>query len=115
MDQTRGWFYTLNVISTMLRNDTPYKNLIVNGIVLNDKGEKMSKRKHNYTLPTVIMNDIGADAMRLYLMKSGLVKGESLNFKDESVKDIIRDIFLPWYNAYRFLIQNIQRFEKDTK
>jgi isoleucyl-tRNA synthetase len=58
---------------------------------------------------------MGADAMRLYLMKSGLVKGESLNFKDEGVKDIIRDIFLPWYNAYRFLIQNIQRFEKDTK
>jgi isoleucyl-tRNA synthetase len=56
MDQTRGWFYTLNVLATMLRNDTPYKNLIVNGIVLNDKGEKMSKRKKNYTDPTVIMD-----------------------------------------------------------
>ncbi len=104
MDQTRGWFYTLNVISTMLRDDTPYKNLIVNGIVLNEKGEKMSKRKHNYTDPMEIINLYGADAMRLYLMKSGLVKGESLNFKDDGVKDVIRDIFLPWYNAYRFLI-----------
>ena len=94
----------MNVIATMLRNDTPYQNLIVNGIVLNDKGEKMSKRKQNYTDPSEIMDSFGADAMRLYLMKSGLVKGESLNFKDDGVKEVIRDIFLPWYNAYRFLI-----------
>jgi isoleucyl-tRNA synthetase len=76
----------------------------VNGIVLNEKGEKMSKRKKNYTDPNKILDLFGADAMRLYLMKSGLVKGESLNFKDEGVKDVIRDILLPFYNAYRFLI-----------
>lgn len=51
LDQTRGWFYTLNVISTMVKNDTPYHNLIVNGIVLAKDGKKMSKRKKNYPDP----------------------------------------------------------------
>lgn len=64
----------------------------------------MSKRKKNYTDPVEIMDHYGADAMRLYLMKSGLVKGESLHFKDAGVKSVVKEIFLPWYNAYRFLI-----------
>lgn len=63
------------MISTALRNDTPYQNLIVNGIVLNEKGEKMSKSKKNYPDPEdEIINIFGADAMRLYLINSGLVK-----------------------------------------
>lgn len=92
------------MISTAIRNDTPYKNLIVNGLVLNEDGKKMSKRKKNYPDPSIIIDTYSADAMRLYLMKSGLVKGETLNFKEAGVKAVVRDIFLPWYNAYRFLI-----------
>ncbi|CAD8185795.1 unnamed protein product [Paramecium octaurelia] len=112
LDQTRGWFYTLNVISTALRNDTPYKNVIVNGIVLNEKGEKMSKSKKNYPDPEdEIINVFGADAMRLYLINSGLVKAQPLNFNKEGVQNVIKNVFLPWYNAYRFLIQNLQRYE----
>lgn len=65
----------MNVISTALRDDTPYKNLIVNGIVLNDKGEKMSKSKKNFPDPEKeVINELGADTMRLYLINSGLVK-----------------------------------------
>jgi isoleucyl-tRNA synthetase len=52
----------------------------------------------------LVVNKLGADAIRLYLINSPLVKGESLNFKEEGVRDVIKDIFLPWYNAYRFLI-----------
>ncbi|CAD8161022.1 unnamed protein product [Paramecium pentaurelia] len=112
LDQTRGWFYTLNVIATALRDDTPYKNLIVNGIVLNEKGEKMSKSKKNYPDPEVeIINQYGADAMRLYLINSGLVKAQPLNFSKDGVQEVIKNVFLPWYNAYRFLIQNLQRYE----
>lgn len=101
----------MNVISTIVRNQTPYKNLIVNGIVLASDGKKMSKRLKNYPDPMEIVRLHGADAVRLYLANSPLVRGETLNFKEDGVKGIIRDVFLPWYNAYRFLIQNIQRWE----
>lgn len=111
LDQTRGWFYTLNVISTAIKNDTPYKNLIVNGIVLAADGKKMSKRLKNYPDPAILINETGADAIRLYLMNSPLTRAESLNFNKEGVLAVIRDVFLPWYNGYRFLIQNITRWE----
>lgn len=113
IDQTRGWFYTLLVISTAIKKSHTFKNLIVNGIVLAADGKKMSKRLQNYPDPKkVIIDNYGADAMRLYLMNSCLVKGETLNFKEEGVKEVVKDIFLPWYNANRFLLQNISRFEK---
>ena len=67
-------------------------------------GKKMSKRLNNYPDPMHLVDKLGADAIRLYLVSSLLVKGEPLNFKEEGVRDIIKDIFLPWYNAYRFLI-----------
>lgn len=111
IDQTRGWFYTLNVISTAIKNCNPYKNLIVNGLVLAADGKKMSKRLKNYPDPMDVVNSKGADAIRLYLMNSGLVKAENLCFKEEGVHGVIRDVFLPWYNVYRFLIQNITRWE----
>lgn len=58
------------------------------------------------------MNKFGADALRLYLVNSPVVRAENLRFKEEGVRDILKDVFLPWYNAYRFLIQNIQRFNQ---
>lgn len=92
----------------------PYKNLIVNGTVLNHKGEKMSKRFKNYPDPMIVCNNHGADAVRLYLMNSPLVRAGSLNFVEEGVSDVVKNIFLPWYNAYRFLIQNISKYETKT-
>ena len=111
LDQTRGWFYTLNVISTAIFNDTPYKNLIVNGIVCNEKGEKLSKSQKNFTDPMKIVNKLGADVVRLYLMNSPLVKAESLNFKEEGLTAVVKDIFIPWYNLCRLLLQEINRYE----
>lgn len=71
----------------------------------------MSKRLKNYPDPWEVINEYGADAIRVYLANSPLVKAETLNFTSQGVKGVIRDVFLPWYNAYRFLIQNVQRYE----
>lgn len=107
IDQTRGWFYTLLVLSTALFGRPPFKNVIVNGLVLASDGQKMSKRKKNYPDPMHIVNSYGADALRLYLINSPVVRAENLRFKEEGVRDILKDVFLPWYNAYRFLVQNV--------
>ena len=115
IDQTRGWFYTLNVISTGIKNSNPYKNLIVNGLVLTSDGKKMSKRLKNYPDPMKVCDEFGADAVRMYLINSPLVRADNLNFdKDKGVHGIVRDVFLPWYNAYRFLIQNISKWESHS-
>lgn len=113
IDQTRGWFYTLLVISTALFGKAPFKNLIANGLILAADGQKMSKRKKNYPDPCEVVDKYSADALRLYLINSPVVRGESLRFKEEGVKDIIKDVFLPWYNAFRFLLQNIERYERE--
>jgi isoleucyl-tRNA synthetase len=114
LDQTRGWFYTLNVISTAVMDKNPYHNLIVNGIVLAEDGKKMSKSLQNYPDPMNIFKDYGADACRLYLCNSPVVRAEELRFKESGVKDIVKDVFLPWFNAYRFLIQSTSRWEKTS-
>ena len=114
IDQTRGWFYTLNVIATGMRNSNPYKNLIVNGLVLNHEGKKMSKRLKNYPDPMDIVGRFGADAVRLYLINSPLVRADTLNFSEDGVKEVVKNVFLPWYNAYRFLVQNIIKMEART-
>uniref|UniRef100_A0A673MJ21 Isoleucine--tRNA ligase, cytoplasmic n=1 Tax=Sinocyclocheilus rhinocerous TaxID=307959 RepID=A0A673MJ21_9TELE len=114
IDQTRGWFYTLLVLSTALFGKPPFKNVIVNGLVLASDGQKMSKRKKNYPDPSLIVQSYGADALRLYLINSPVVRAENLRFKEEGVRDVLKDVLLPWYNAYRFLVQNIQRLQKEA-
>ena len=74
----------------------------------------MSKSKKNYPDPVEIISKYGADAIRLYLINSPVVRGENIRFREEGVRDILKDVFLPWYNAYRFLVQNIEMFEKET-
>lgn len=115
IDQTRGWFYTLLVLSTALFNKPPFKNLIANGLVLAGDGQKMSKRKKNYPDPLEVVNKYGADALRLYLVNSPVVRAENLRFKEEGVRDVIKDVFLPWYNAFRFLMQNVERIVQEDK
>lgn len=115
IDQTRGWFYTLLVISTALFGKAPYKNLVVNGLILASDGQKMSKRKKNYPDPLDVISKYGADALRLYLINSPVVRAENLRFKEEGVRDIIKDVLLPWYNAFRFLVHNIDQFEREVK
>ena len=102
LDQTRGWFYTLTVIATALYGRPAFKNVIVNGIVSAKDGKKMSKRLKNYTPPMELMDKHGADALRLYLINSVLVRGEDMSFSDSGVAETVRKTLLPWYNAYKF-------------
>lgn len=114
IDQTRGWFYTLLVVSTALFDKPPYKNLIVNGLVLASDGQKMSKRKKNYPDSTEVMSKYGADALRLYLITSPAVRAENLRFREEGVRDLLKDVIIPWYNAFDFLKQNVRTYERDN-
>ncbi|CAI2178414.1 4341_t:CDS:10 [Funneliformis geosporum] len=114
LDQTRGWFYTLMVLSTHLYDKPAFKNLIVNGLILASDGKKMSKRLKNYPEPSSIINKYGADALRLYLINSPVVRAEPLRFKEEGVKEVVSKVFLPWYNAYRFFISQVVLLHKET-
>jgi isoleucyl-tRNA synthetase len=103
LDQTRGWFYTLTVLAAALYGKPAFRNVIVNGMVMAEDGKKMSKRLRNYTPPDDLMETYGADALRLYLINSGLVRGEEQRFADAGVWDMTRRALLPWYNAFSFL------------
>ncbi|WP_218943401.1 isoleucine--tRNA ligase [Exilibacterium tricleocarpae] len=103
LDQTRGWFYTLSVLSCALFDKPAFKNVIVNGIVMAADGKKMSKRLRNYTPPDELMETYGADALRLYLINSGLVRAQEQAFADAGVQDMVRRVLLPWLNGFRFL------------
>ena len=102
IDQTRGWFYTLLVLSTALFNKPAYKNVVVNGIILAEDGTKMSKRLKNYPDPIEIINKYGADALRLYLLSSPVVKGENLNFSEKGVDEVYKKVILRLWNVYKF-------------
>ena len=109
IDQTRGWFYTLMVLSTALFDKAPFKNLIVNGMVLAEDGQKMSKRKQNYPPVNEVIDKYGADAIRLCLINSPVVRGLDLRFKEDEVKNVVRDVLLPLYNSLKFFTINHNR------
>jgi isoleucyl-tRNA synthetase len=102
LDQTRGWFYTLTVLGVALFNKSPFKNLVVNGLVLAEDGKKMSKSLKNYPDPTLVIDKFGSDALRCYLMNSPVVHADELRFKEAGVQAHLKDLFLPWLNALRF-------------
>lgn len=104
LDQTRGWFYTLTVLGAALFGKSPFKNVIVNGLILAEDGKKMSKRLKNYPDPTHVIDSHGADALRLYLINSPVVRAEELRFSEAGVKEIVRRILLKWWNAYTFFV-----------
>ena len=112
LDQTRGWFYTLHVLSVMLDNKPAFQHNIINGIVLAEDGKKMSKRLKNYTDPMKLVNEFGADALRMYLLSSSAVKAEPLKFKDEGLKEVIRAIHIPLNSAYGFMCDYIKLYEE---
>ncbi len=103
IDQTRGWFYTLLVLSTALFDKPAYRNVIVNGLVLAADGRKMSKRLRNYPDPDELITKFGADAIRLYMLQSPAVRAEELRFSERGVHDMVRRVLLPWWNAFVFL------------
>ena len=104
LDQTRGWFYTLMLLGTMLFGASPYRNVVVNGLVLAEDGKKMSKRLKNYPDPSKMLDTYGADAIRLYMIYSPVVRAENLKFSENGVKQLMRDILIPLWNAYSFFV-----------
>ncbi|PPR05812.1 hypothetical protein CVT26_010092 [Gymnopilus dilepis] len=114
IDQTRGWFYTLLVLSTHLFGKAPWKNLIVTGLVLAADGKKMSKSLKNYPDPNLIINQYGADATRMFLVNSPIVRGDNLRFREEGVREVISRVLLPWLNSFRFFLGHAALLKKTT-
>jgi len=104
LDQTRGWFYTLLILAVALFDSPAFKNVVVSGLVLSEDGKKMSKSERNYTDPVDVINSFGADALRLFLMYSSVVKAEDLRYSDEGVKEVLKSIIIPIWNAYSFFV-----------
>ncbi|MFH1402281.1 MAG: class I tRNA ligase family protein [Patescibacteria group bacterium] len=102
LDQTRGWFYSSLVLAVALFGKTSYKTVIVNGMVLAEDGQKMSKSKNNFPDPLIVVNKYGADALRYYLLSSPLMKAEDLNFFESGVDEILKKIILRFKNVYSF-------------
>lgn len=107
LDQTRGWFYTLLVISVLLGNPCPFKNNIVNGLILAKDGKKMSKSLKNFPDPVGVIQEHGADAVRFYLINSPAVRAEPMKFNEDGVKLVVKDLMFPWLNSLQFLIHHI--------
>ncbi|KAI0685199.1 isoleucine-tRNA ligase [Cytidiella melzeri] len=112
IDQTRGWFYTLLVLSTHLFGKAPWKNVIVNGLVLAADGKKMSKSLKNYPDPNVIIDLYGADATRMFLVNSPIVRGDNLRFREEGVREVVSRVLLPWLNSFRFFLGQVALHRK---
>ena len=117
MDQTRGWFYTLNILSTALFKKPAFKNVIVNGIILAEDGMKMSKRLKNYPEPHSVIDKYGADAIRIYLLHSPCVQGSDLRFSEKDVQLVLRQFLIPFWNAYVFFATyaKIYHWKKEAK
>ena len=104
IDQTRGWFYSLVVLGAALFDKPTFRNVIVSGLILDSEGKKMSKSARNYTDPVEVINTYGADAMRLFLVDSAVLKGEDLRFSEAGVKDVVKSVIIPLWNAYSFFV-----------
>ena len=115
LDQTRGWFYSLTVLAAALFDRPAFQNCIVSGMVLAADGKKMSKSQRNYTDPMEVIDKFGADALRLYLMSSPVLRADDLCFTDEGVKDVLKSVIIPLWNSYGFYVTyaNIDKFPED--
>ena len=104
LDQTRGWFYTLVILGAALFDKPAFKNVVVNGLVLAEDGRKMSKSLRNYTDPVEVIDKFGADALRFFLVNSAVVRAEDLRYSDKGVKEVLKTLILPLWNAYSFFV-----------
>ncbi len=101
-DQTRGWFYTLHVLSTALFDKPAFKDVIVTGLILAEDGKKMSKKLKNYPDPWMVLTNYGADALRYYLLSSPVVEADSLNFSERDLQSVVRGFLNLLWNVKTF-------------
>ncbi len=102
LDQTRGWFYSMLVLGVALFGKSPYKKVIVNGLVLAEDGQKMSKSKQNYPDPMLIVDKYGADSLRYYMLSSPVVHGQDLRFSEKGVDEITKKLVNRLLNVVSF-------------
>ena len=116
VDQTRGWFYSLHALSTLLKGQPSYKNVICLGLVLDEKGRKMSKRVGNVVEPIPVLDEHGADALRWYLFTASH-PGEPRRFSAKLVNETLRRVLLTLWNVYSFFTNyaSIDKFHPDQK
>jgi isoleucyl-tRNA synthetase len=114
LDQTRGWFYTLLAVSTLLGKSAPYKNVVVNGLIMDKHGKKMSKSKGNVVEPQALFENYGSDATRWYLLSMNQI-GLSKSFDEQGVKQVVRTVMLTLWNTYSFFVTyaNIDKFDPE--
>lgn len=114
--QVRAWFNVLFRISLILFNDVPYKNVICHGVMFGNDGRKMSKSYENYPDPKKVLEEKGAEAIRLYLMSTPIMAGGDTAWSDEVLNDIVKDVLIPIWNTYRYLslYANIHRWSPET-
>lgn len=114
VDQTRGWFYTLHAIAALVMDDLAYRNVVVNGLVLDENGEKMSKSKGNAVEPFAVISEHGVDAVRWYMM-SNSPPWENLRFAERGIVEVKRKFFSTVANVYSFFATyaNIDGFPGD--
>lgn len=116
VDQTRGWFFTLHAISTMLNGSIAFKNVVSNGLVLDKNGNKMSKRLGNAADPFLTIEKYGADATRWYMI-SNASPWDNLKFNEDGLDEVRRKFFGTLYNTYAFFVlyANIDKFNYSEK
>jgi isoleucyl-tRNA synthetase len=116
LDQTRGWFYTLHVLSTILFDKPAFENIIVNGILLAKNGEKLSKRKRNYPDPNILFDTKGVDATRLFMYQSTAPQAEDVRFSEDHVDEVFKKFNLTLWTTYSFFVTyaNIDNFTPPT-
>ena len=116
VDQTRGWFYSLHALSTLLKGQPAYKNVICLGLILDEKGRKMSKRVGNVVEPLSVLDEHGADALRWYLFTASH-PGEPRRFSGKLVSETLRKVMLTLWNVYSFFIgyAEIDKFDPSQK
>ncbi len=116
LDQTRGWFNALHRISTLIFNKPAFKNVICHGVILGEDGYKMSKSRKNYPDPEPTIEKYGGDALRLYLLSSAVVEGDSVPFSEKDLAGTLRDILIPYLNVYRYFAIYANKYNfKPTK
>ena len=110
VDQTRGWFYTLHVLGVALFGEKSFRNVVVNGMALAPDGTKMSKSKRNYTEVNTVLDQMGADSLRLYFLSSPIVHGEEVIFSEKFLKEITGTVLLPYWNSVKYFLNYKEQY-----
>ena len=113
LDQTRGWFYTLLILSTAIFDKAPYKNIICTGMILDKDGNKICKRLGNFEDPIEAIKEHGADTMRIYYLSSPLTRAEPLKYDNVNIKQLKKRL-IPYVNGVKFWIEHALNFMRQN-